>query len=253
MAYISVIVPSLNEERYIGNLFKSLNLQNYHDFETIVVDGGSTDATVNLSHEFGATTITLPKVKEFPSRNKAAELSNGEILLFTGADVVFPKNLLANIAKKFEDPELTAVGGPGIPYDTALMFKTEFFLYNCARCFFALLPKPLKRFSTSTNLLAVRKDVFLRLGGLDVNDVNADGMLGRKLCGAGKVWFSFFKVKAYASARRIDSMGGATFNMHFAYVLENFFPFLSETAYIKNIKNKSGNNHSNMRKLDAPV
>jgi hypothetical protein len=212
------------------------------------VDGGSTDETVAISNAFGTKVLLLPGVKEFPSRNKAAEIAIGEILLFTGADVIFPDTLLYNTAIKFRDPNLLAVAGPGIPYDTSFVYKLEFFLYNCVRCFFAHLPKPFRRFSSSTNLLAVRKNVFYETGGFDPDDVNADGMIGRKLCNRGKIWFSFFKVKAYASARRIESMGGLTFNLHFIYVLENFFPTLSKTSFIKKIKNGSGNNHSDMRK-----
>ena len=251
MPYISVIVPALNEEKYIKNLLASLKKQNFRDFDIIVVDGGSTDETVAISKTFGASTLILPKVKEFPSRNKAAEIATGEILLFTGADVIFPDNLLHNIAERFKDPKLIAVAGPGIPYDTTFVYKTEFFLYNCVRLFFAHLPGSLHRFSSSTNLLGVRKSVFIELGGLDPDDVNADGMLGRKLGKKGKVWFSFFKIKAYTSARRIESMGGWTFNLHFIYVLENFFPFLSKSSLIQKVKNKSGQNHSDMRKATS--
>ena len=249
MAYISVIVPTLNEGKYIGNLLTSLEKQNYQDFEVIVVDGDSGDKTIAIAKAFGAQTIILPKVKEFASRNKAAEISNGEILLFTGADVVFPDNLLGNIVRKFEKPDLLAVAGPGIPFDASRIFKIEFFLYNTLRCFFAHLPRNLRRFSTSTNLLAVRKEAFRAIGGFDPDNVNADGLLGRKLCERGEVWFSYFKVKAYASARRIKEMGAISFNSHFAYVLENFFPFLSNSAFIQNNKRRSGQNHSEMHQI----
>ncbi len=250
MPYISVIAPTLNEGKYLGNLLTSIERQAYRDFEVIVVDGGSSDKTLDIAETFGAKTILLPNTKEFPSRNKAAEIASGEILLFTGADVVFPDNLLGNIARKFERDGLLAVAGPGIPYDASFIFKIEFFLYNSMRCFFAHLPKRFRRFSTSTNLLAVRRDAFIAVGGLDPDDVNADGMLGRKLCSEGDVWFSYSKVKAYMSARRINEMGALRFNAHFAYVLENFFPSLSQTAFIQRNKGISGQNHSQMRKQE---
>jgi glycosyltransferase involved in cell wall biosynthesis len=251
MSNITVIVPTLNEDKYLGNLLTSLEKQDYRDFDVIVVDGGSQDKTLSISQAFGAQTVVIPKCKEYPSRNKAAELASGNILFFTGADVVFPDNMLRNVARKFEDPELLAVAGPGIPYDGSILLKIEFFLYNSLRCFFALLPKPLKRFSTSTGLLAVRKSAFNSVGGLDPNDINADGMLGRKLCNSGRVWFSFFKVKAYNSTRRVKAMGAVDFNKHFIYVLENFFPFLSNTSFIRTNKFSSGESHSMMRKKAA--
>ncbi len=251
MPYISVIVPTLNESKYIGNLLTSLEKQDYRDFEVIVVDGGSRDKTIAISQAFGAKTVIIPNCKEYPSRNKAAEIAEGEILFFTGADVIFPDNILNNLVEKFEDPKTLAVAGPGIPNDGTLMVKFEFLLYNIARCFFAHLPKPLKRFSSSTGLLAVRKKAFHFVGGLDPNDVNADGMLGRKLCSNGKVWFSYFKVKGYSSSRRVKSMGTVKFYMHFAYVIENFFPSLSETSFMRKLKNSSGQKHSEMRLKEA--
>jgi len=257
MPRISVIVPTLNEGRYIGNLLTSLEKQDYRDFEVIVVDGGSTDKTLAISEAFGAHTLILPKCREYPSRNKAAETATGDILLFTGADVIFPEDLLHNIVREFENPKLLAVAGPGIPYDARLTFKTMFFIYNSARWFFAHLPRPFKRFSSSTNLLAVRKEAFEAVGGIDSKgesseyDVNADGMLGKKLCANGLVRFSFFRVRAYASARRITSMGGVRFTIHFLYVLENFFPFLSRSALIRKVKDHSGQIHSQMRMKDA--
>jgi glycosyltransferase involved in cell wall biosynthesis len=247
MPKISVIIPTLNEEKYIGNLFKSLQKQEYRDFEVIIVDGGSTDGTVDMSGAFGYKTIIVPRLKEYAARNKASEMAQGEILLFSAADVVFPDNLLNNIARKFDDQELTAVAGPGIPVGASTSIAVEYLLYNCARCIFAHLPRPLKRFSTSTSLLAVRRNAFEAVGGLDTNDINADGMLGRKLCDRGKVWFSFFKVKSYVSTRRIESMGLMDFNKHFLYVLENFFHALSSSVYIRGIKTQSYLNHSDMR------
>lgn len=251
MPYISIIVPTLNESKYLGNLLTSIEKQNYHDYEVIVVDGGSVDKTIAISNAFGCHTIIIPNCKEYASRNIASEKASGEILLFTGADVIFPENILHNIACKFKNPKMLAVGGPGIPYDASLIFKIEFFLYNGMRCVFAHLPRPFKRFSTSTGLLAVRKESFFAVGGLDPEDINADGMLGRKLCNSGDVWFSYFKVKAYSSARRIKSMGGANFNMHFVYVLENFFPFLSNSTLLKSVKTKTGHNHSEMHKQQS--
>ena len=44
---LSIIIPTLNEEKYIGKLLECLVNQTYTDFEVIVVDGGSKDKTIN--------------------------------------------------------------------------------------------------------------------------------------------------------------------------------------------------------------
>ena len=46
---ISVVIPTLNEEKYIGKVLAGLGIQTLRNFETIVVDGGSTDATAGIA------------------------------------------------------------------------------------------------------------------------------------------------------------------------------------------------------------
>jgi len=246
MPFVSVIVPTLNEARCVGDLLSSLERQDYRDFEVIVVDGGSRDGTLGIANSYGATTVLLPNSREFPSRNHAATLAAGDVLLFTGADVVFPDNLLGRIVRKFERSDLLAVAGPGIPIDAPFLLKLEYSIYNFFRYALARMPRPARRFMSSTNLLAVRRSTFEQLGGF-ISDVNSDGLLGRALCDRGRVMFSRSEIKAYMSARRMHEMGFIRFNAHFAYMWENFFPSLSGTSLIKRLKRKSGHSHSRMR------
>ena len=244
---ISIIVPTLNEEKNIKNFLYSLEKQTSTSFETIIVDGGSVDNTVSLANK-RAKVIIKKGLREFPSRNLGAKTANGEILLFTCADVTFPPDLLAKISDKFRDQELVAITGPDVPYDSSLA-EIEYGLYNFIRLIFSMFPGPNKRFSTSTNFLAVRKACFEKTGGF-ISDVNADGIMGRQFSEMGKVKF-FTSMKVFISPRRFLKMGFSRFNFHYLYVLENFFPFLSNTSFIKNLKNKSGSVHSDMRALPA--
>jgi len=242
LSIISIIVPTLNEEKHIAYLFASLKMQTYPNFEVIVVDGGSKDQTIEIARKYGAKTIVLPGYREFPSRNVGASMAVSEILLFTCADVIFPKNLLAKICEKFErDPQLLAVSGPSVPYDASLMGKIMYGIYNIIRYLFSKLPGKLRRFSTSTNFLAVRREAFEKTGGF-LDDINADGLMGRKLIKMGKVDFDI-KLYVYISARRMKNMGLSKFITHYLYILENFFPFLSHTNLIKGFKKKSRSIH----------
>ena len=240
---ISVIVPTLNEEKNIPNLLDSLEKQTLRDYEIVLIDGGSTDKTLNVARRHHSNVVVEKGLAEYPSRNLGAQLAKGDILLFTCADVIFPKGLLAKIAKSFRDPELVALTGPDRPSDSALAIL-EYGLYNVVRFLFSSFPKPAKRFSTSTNFLAVRKAAFEKTGGF-VRDINSDGYVGKQLSEIGKVNFSN-AVAVLISPRRFHQMGFIKFNLHYLYVLENFFPFLSETSFLKNLKNNSGSVHRNM-------
>jgi glycosyltransferase involved in cell wall biosynthesis len=241
---ISIIVPTLNEEENIVSFFASVDKQTRVKSEVVVVDGGSTDNTVPIARAYSAMVIVEKGLREFPSRNVGAKVAKGEILLFTCADVTFPPDLLAKITDKFQDRELVAITGPDLPYDS-LLAEIEYGMYNFARFLFSMFPGSNKRFSTSTNFLAVRKSCFEKTGGF-TSDVNADGMMGRRFSEMGKVKFST-GMKVFISPRRFLKMGFSRFNFHYLYVLENFFPFLSKTSFIKNLKNKSGSVHSEMR------
>jgi glycosyltransferase involved in cell wall biosynthesis len=240
---ISVIVPTLNEGKNIPNLLNSLENQTLKDFEVVVVDGGSSDKTIALAEAYHSNIVVERGLAEYPSRNHGAKIANGDILLFTCADVVFPRGLLAKIAKSFQDPELVAMTGPDWPTDSTVAM-VEYGVYNFARFLFSSFPKPAKRFSTSTNFLAVRKAAFEKTGGF-VRDINSDGYVGKQLSEIGKVKFSN-SAPVLISPRRFHQMGFFKFNLHYLYVLENFFPFLSETAFFKSLKENSGAVHRDM-------
>jgi glycosyltransferase involved in cell wall biosynthesis len=243
---ISIILPTLNEESNIGLLFRSLQRQTWRNFETIVVDGGSTDKTISIAEKYQARIFMKKELREFPSRNFGASMANGEILLFTCADVIFSSDLLARINQNFEDQELIAFTGPDIPQDS-LLAEVEYGAYNLARFLFSSLPRPNKRFITSTNFLAVRKKYFDMTGGF-MSDVNADGIMGKRLSEMGKVMLSL-DARVFISSRRFFKMGFSGFNRHYLYVLENFFPVLSKTSFLRRLKAKSGSVHRNMHTL----
>lgn len=89
----SVIIPTLNEEKFVGNLLESLTQQRYNEFEVIVVDGGSKDKTVDVVRTYQNR---LPSVRVLTSheRNTAVQRNLGaknaacDWFLFVDADTV---------------------------------------------------------------------------------------------------------------------------------------------------------------------
>ncbi len=244
--HISVIVPTLNEEKNIQPFLESIDHQPSVDFETLVIDGGSRDGTCTIAEEHNAKVLLLPGHGEFISRNIGAKMAKGDLLLFTCADIIFPQNVFQRIIERFEDnPQLIALSGPGHPFDAPLLGKLEYAAYDLFRYLLTKLPKPLKRFSTSTNFLVVRKDYFEKTGGFLTDDINADGLMGRKLLTMGEVAF-FMDTNVYASGRRIKNMGFIAFNKHYLYALENVFFFTSDFGLTKSWKLNSKMKHRKM-------
>lgn len=96
MSLLSVIIPTKNEEFNIVNLLDCLRKQTFNEFNIIVADAKSTDKTVYniLSHELNyKTTIVMGDLPAI-GRNRGAEKSNSEFLLFIDADATIKDNQL---------------------------------------------------------------------------------------------------------------------------------------------------------------
>lgn len=100
--FFSIIIPALNEEKYLPKLLGDLERQTYQDFEVIVVDGGSEDGTIKRCEEFKKR---LPKLVILNSdkqsatyqRNFGAGKAKGEWFIFMDADDRLPEFFLDGI------------------------------------------------------------------------------------------------------------------------------------------------------------
>lgn len=95
--FFSIIIPTLNEEKYIWRLLEDLVRQKKTDFEVIIVDGGSTDSTLKVIQAYiRRLPLTFYKSQAGVSRqrNFGVEKAQGEYLIFFDADIqVSPKFL----------------------------------------------------------------------------------------------------------------------------------------------------------------
>jgi len=89
----SIIIPTLNEEKFLPKLLTSLSTQTHDNFEVIVVDGASGDATVSVAQSFKKTlpkltvvSLTNPNISK--QRNAGANEAKGKWLIFIDADSI---------------------------------------------------------------------------------------------------------------------------------------------------------------------
>jgi len=101
----SIIISTLNNENTIERTLKSIKDQKFNDYEIVVVDGGSTDRTLNLFSQFNFNNIKFEKQKGlgvYNAFNEGISLSSGEIIIILNADDFFEKKeVLSIISDKF--------------------------------------------------------------------------------------------------------------------------------------------------------
>lgn len=89
---ISILIPVLNEEAYLGKLLKHLNYNSTTEsvLEVICIDGGSMDKSASIALEHGAAVVHSKKGRA-RQMNSGANYASGEILYFLHADTYPPK------------------------------------------------------------------------------------------------------------------------------------------------------------------
>jgi O-antigen biosynthesis protein len=112
---ISVVVSTFNGAATIRDTLAGLEHLDYPDFEVIVVNDGSTDATPQIASEYRVRIITTRNQGLSAARNIGIRAATGEIVAFIDDDAYPDLHWLRFLALAFRDGAYVAVGGPNLP------------------------------------------------------------------------------------------------------------------------------------------
>jgi L-ascorbate metabolism protein UlaG (beta-lactamase superfamily)/glycosyltransferase involved in cell wall biosynthesis len=135
-ARISIIIRTLNEEQHLGNLLDAIENQNTSgvEHEVIIVDSGSTDATLKIAQQHGCRILHISRV-DFSfgrSLNMGCEAADGDILvIISGHCVPASIDWLANLCQPLLDGEASytygkQLGGEQSHYSEKRIFAKYF-------------------------------------------------------------------------------------------------------------------------------
>ena len=235
---VSVIIPTRNGGKYLGRLFKTLEEQTFRPAQILVVDSSSNDDTLEICKASGADILQIG-AKTFDhggTRNLAASMTRGEILVFTTQDSQFKGNeCLKNLIMPLESPAVAASYGRQVPREDANPVEkfVRFFNYPPVELIKGLDDLPslgVKTFFFSNACSAIKKNAFEEVGGFPGKTImNEDMFLAAKLL-----------IKGYKIAYRPDAVVYHSHNYSLATQFKRYFDigvFFNRNRWIRDLAN----------------
>ena len=114
---VSIITPSLNSEKTIEQTINSVLNQRYTDFEYIIIDGNSSDHTVDIIKEyislFGGRMRYISEKDDgiYDAMNKGIKLARGNVIGIINSDDWYEKDALEKVVNFFSNNDTDVIDG----------------------------------------------------------------------------------------------------------------------------------------------
>lgn len=223
----SVIIPTANEEKHIGNILQSLKNQTFKDFEIIIIDADSKDNTKKEAYKFKKYfkkfRFIIEKRKGISlARNVGAKASKGDVFVFLDSDGIVEKDFLKEAAEQIKRRKLNVTGCLVNPLSKKIIFKVYFLIYNAwlwiSQYFYPHMPG---------FCIISDRETFFKLKGFDKKIKLAEDMDFVKRSKKVGKFRILRKVKINSSVRRFEEEG--IFKMGLKYLAILFYRiFLGE-------------------------
>lgn len=228
--FISIVIPTLNEEGYIGELLNQILAQEMN-YEIIVSDSGSTDLTQHIVETFIRTNpeksirfIPAPVKGVSIARNNGAAHAHADYILFLDADTRIPANFIRNAYLETKRRGIDGAGCHLEPDSEKFVDKAVFSFYH--HCILNPLQYTKRPGSAGAGII-VKRTIHQLIGGFNQNLPTCEDLdYIKKISEVGK--FRMLKsTNIIFNTRRFDEEGRA--RVFFKYVVWG-------SCYMMNIK-----------------
>lgn len=217
---ISVIIPVYNEGTTIAKLVDYLLKNGQGEIEVLIIDGGSTDATIEQATNAGATVIKSHKKGRANQMNVGAQNANGDIFYFLHADTYPPQSFTKDIKKSLASG--AKAGCYRLAFDSNHPALTFY-------CWFTRFDINLFRFGDQS--LFVKKSIFESIGGFNEQlIVMEDQEIVRSI--KRKATFEILDKQVVTSARKYLHVGVYKLQLIFTAVLLMYYIGIDQQSIV---------------------
>lgn len=235
---ISIIIPCLNEEKFLPNLIADLRNQSLLPDEILVIDAGSKDKTLELVKSDNLVKVINTNPNIGAQRKLGGEKAEGDLLFFFDSDVRVYKDFIKDAVVKIQSKKLDLATFKYIPYNLGInneiitSRKSIRFLYKFFNTLFYIFRKISP--SGAGSGIFTTKETFLKLNGFSENLKFDDIDFIRRGAKLGK--FDILDIDLLVSDRRFVRYG--IIKTFFSYLILSIFFFFNafKTAEIVEYK-----------------
>jgi glycosyltransferase involved in cell wall biosynthesis len=159
---ISVVTPTFNSIHTLQDTLESVATQDYPHIEHIIMDGGSTDGTLDALKKYPKVLSVSEKDEgHYHAMDKGTRMASGEVVAILNSDDCYRPGVLTQVAKAFEEhPEWDALFGDMVYVDGSgqEIFRREEAMFD---------PQIIRYGASLINhqALFLKKETYLKLGG----------------------------------------------------------------------------------------
>ncbi len=203
LPFVSIVIPTLNEEKVLERTLLALEKQDYKGrFEIIVADSMSKDKTVGIARKYADKVLKVKKRSVGAGRNAGTEAARGELVFFLDADTTLLPNGLSALVGGFRKG-VVGVSCPFLPDNPTWSNTISYLIYNFNVKMSIKLNSPM----VAGSCCGYRKDSIEKVGGFsETSHLFEDFDLSRRISKLGKIMIIKNHV-VLSSTRRLDYLG----------------------------------------------
>ena len=209
---ISIIIPTLNEEKVLEKTLLALRESKNISYEIIVSDGKSTDNTIEVARKYADKVLIYDGITRqniAMGRNLGASVANGDYLVFLDADVFVsqPESFFKQALTCFEEDDKLVALIPKLRVFPELATLADKIIFNIVNFNFFLINNIFHKGGAGGEFQMIKTDVFKKIGGYNENlSVAEDQELFWRLSGQGYTKL-IWSLEVLHTSRRAHKIG----------------------------------------------